>query len=75
MWRSQFIQTFLERDLPQFGVTIPARTLFRFWTMLAHYHGGVWNAAEAARSVLKEQSIADVAEAEARATGATMYFI
>lgn len=50
-WRSQFIQTFLERDLPQLGITIPARTLFRFWTMLAHYHGGVWNAAEAARSL------------------------
>lgn len=50
-WRTQFIQTFLERDLPQFGITIPARTLHRFWTMLAHYHGGVWNAAEAARSL------------------------
>ena len=45
------LQTFLERDLPQLGVTIPARTLFRFWTMLAHTHGGVWNAAEAARSL------------------------
>jgi len=51
VWRSQFIQTFLERDLPQFGITIPARTLFRFWTMLAHYHGGVWNSAEAARAL------------------------
>lgn len=51
VWRQQFIQTYLERDLPQLGVTIPATTLLRFWTMLAHYHGGIWNAAEAARSL------------------------
>lgn len=51
VWRQQFVQTFLERDLPQLGITIPAETLLRFWTMLAHYHGGVWNAAEAARSL------------------------
>jgi predicted AAA+ superfamily ATPase len=51
VWRQQFIHTYLERDLPQLGITIPAATLFRFWTMLAHYHGGVWNAAEAARSL------------------------
>jgi predicted AAA+ superfamily ATPase len=51
IWRRQFIQTYLERDLPQLGITIPAVTLLRFWTMLAHYHGGVWNAAEAARSL------------------------
>jgi predicted AAA+ superfamily ATPase len=51
VWRQQFIQTYLERDVPQLGVTIPASTLFRFWTMLAHYHGGIWNAAEAARSM------------------------
>jgi len=51
IWRRQFIQTFLERDLPQLGSTIPAATLFRFWTMVSHYHGGVWNAAEAARSL------------------------
>ena len=50
-WRQQFIQTYLGRDLPQLGVTIPAATLLRFWTMLAHYHGGIWNAAEAARSL------------------------
>lgn len=50
-WRRQFIQTFLERDLPQLGVTIPAPALLRFWTMLAHYHGQVWNAAEPARSL------------------------
>jgi predicted AAA+ superfamily ATPase len=50
-WRKNFIQTFLERDLPQWGVHIPANTLFRFWAMLAHYHGQVWNAAEPARSL------------------------
>ena len=49
-WRRSFIRTFLERDLPQLGVTIPAETLRRFWTMLAHYHGQVWNGAEMARA-------------------------
>jgi predicted AAA+ superfamily ATPase len=51
MWREDFIRTFLERDIPQFGITIPAETLRRFWTMVAHYHGQVWNAAEFARSL------------------------
>lgn len=51
MWRRQFVQTFLERDLPQLGVMVPASTLLRFWTMLAHYHGNVWNAAEPARAL------------------------
>jgi len=51
VWRDQFVRTFLERELPQLGVTVPAATLHRFWTMLAHYHGGLWNAAEAARSL------------------------
>jgi predicted AAA+ superfamily ATPase len=50
-WRKNFVQTFLERDLPQFGINIPAHTLLRFWTMLAHYHGQLWNAAELARSL------------------------
>ncbi|MHB1586424.1 MAG: ATP-binding protein [Acidiferrobacteraceae bacterium] len=50
-WRQQFIQTFLERDLPLFGIHIPAPALLRFWTMLAHYHGNLWNAAEPARSL------------------------
>lgn len=50
-WRRQFIQTFLERDLPQLGITIPTPALMRFWTMLAHYHGQRWNAAEPARSL------------------------
>lgn len=49
-WRLDFVSTFLERDLPQLGVSIPAATMRRFWTMLAHYHGQVWNASEFARS-------------------------
>jgi hypothetical protein len=57
-WRRSFVQTFLERDLPQLGVTIPAATLFRFWSMLAHYHGQIWNAAEAARSLQVSESTA-----------------
>jgi len=51
IWRKQFIQTFLERDLVQWGINTPAVTLLRFWTMLAHYHGQTWNAAEPARSL------------------------
>ena len=46
VWRRQFVQTFLERDLPVFGIRVPAPTLLRFWTMLAHTHGQIWNAAE-----------------------------
>jgi len=49
-WRDQYIATFLERDLPQLGITIPSATLRRFWTMLCHYHGQVINQAEFARS-------------------------
>ncbi len=51
VWRNQFIQTFLERDMPQLGITIPSVTLRRFWTMVAHYHGQIWNGAELARSL------------------------
>lgn len=51
VWRQQFVRTYLERDLPRLGIAIPASTLLRFWMMLAHYHGGIWNAAEAARSL------------------------
>jgi uncharacterized protein len=50
-WRRNFIQTVIERDLPQLGVQAPAPLLLRFWTMLAHYHGKIWNAAEPARSL------------------------
>lgn len=50
-WREQMILTFLERDVPQLGINVPATTLRRFWTMVAHYHGGIWNNAEPARSL------------------------
>lgn len=50
-WRRLFVRIFLERDLPQLGVTIPSVALLRFWTMLAHFHGQKWNAAEPARSL------------------------
>ena len=50
-WRKSFIRTFLERDLPQLGIGVPATTMRRFWTMVAHYHGNRWNAAEVARSM------------------------
>ena len=49
-WRRSFVQTFLERDLPQLGVRTPAETLHRFWSMLAHYHAQTWNGAEIARA-------------------------
>lgn len=50
-WRKQFLQTFVERDLPQLGIRIPAMAVRRFWNMLAHYHGQTWNAAELARAL------------------------
>jgi len=50
-WRSQFIQALLERDLPQWGIRVPATALRRFWTILAHYHGQTWNGADAARTL------------------------
>jgi len=50
-WRKSFVRTLLERDFPQWGVRVPAAALQRFWTMLAHYHGQVWNAAEPARAL------------------------
>lgn len=50
-WREAFIRTFLEQDIPQLGITIPAPAMRRFWTMLAHYHGQTWNASELARSM------------------------
>lgn len=57
-WRDDFIRTFLERDIPQLGLKMGAETLRRFWTMLAHYHGQVWNAAELARSLGSSESTA-----------------
>lgn len=55
-WRRDFVHTFLERDIPQFGFSIPSTSLFRFWSLLAHYHGQVWNAAEAARTLNVSES-------------------
>ncbi len=49
-WRRGFIRTFIERDLPQFGVRVAADTMRRFWTMLAHYHAQTWNASEFGRA-------------------------
>lgn len=57
-WRREFVQTFLERDVPQFGFTVPAFTLYRFWSMVAHYHAQVWNSAEPARALgISETSV------------------
>ncbi len=50
-WREGFIRTFLERDIPQLGISIPATAMRRFWTMLAHYHGQIWNASELGRAM------------------------
>lgn len=50
-WRQDFIRTILERDIPQLGIRIPSEALRRFWMMLAHYHGQVWNGAELARAL------------------------
>ena len=58
LWRGNFVRTFLERDIPQLGISIPAETLRRFWTMIAHYHGQVWNAAEFARAIGATQATA-----------------
>jgi predicted AAA+ superfamily ATPase len=50
-WRRDFARTFLERDIPQLGIRIPAQAMGRFWTMLANYHGQTWNASRLARSM------------------------
>ncbi len=50
-WLENFIRTFLERDIREFGVQIPAATLRRLWSMLAHYHGQIWSASEISRSL------------------------
>ena len=49
-WRRYFIQTYLERDLPQLGFTVSSVTLHRFWSMVAHRHGQIWNASDIGRS-------------------------
>lgn len=50
-WRDDYISTFLERDLANLGIRLPATTMRRFWTMLAHFHGQTWNGAELARAL------------------------
>ncbi|MBM4045373.1 MAG: ATP-binding protein [Planctomycetes bacterium] len=50
LWRENYVATFLERDIPQLGISIPAPTLRRFWVMLSHYHGQTLNYSELARS-------------------------
>jgi hypothetical protein len=57
-WRQSFMRTFLERDIPQLGINVPAEALRRFWTMVAHYHGQVWNAAEFSRSIGSSENTA-----------------
>ena len=49
-WRRQFIRTYLERDLSELGLQLPSTTMRRFWAMLAHYHGEIWNGSELARA-------------------------
>lgn len=51
IWRREFVQTFLERDIPQLGFSAPALAMHRFWSMAAHYHGQIWNSSELARSL------------------------
>ena len=50
VWLDGFVRTFLERDLPELGVRVPATAMRRFWTMLAHWHGQIWKSSEFARS-------------------------
>jgi len=57
-WRQDFIETFLSRDAARFGITLPPEGLRRFWTMLAHLHGGVLNVAELGRAVSLDQKTA-----------------
>lgn len=51
IWRREFMRTVVERDLPQLGMNVPAPAIYRFWAMLAHFHGQIWNAADPARSL------------------------
>ncbi|HLP27005.1 MAG TPA: ATP-binding protein [Candidatus Didemnitutus sp.] len=50
-WRRSFILTFLERDLSTWGIQVPTSAMFRFWSMLTHYHGQTWKATEPARAL------------------------
>ena len=58
LWRETFVETFLLQDIAQLGITVPIEALRRFWTMIAHYHGQVWNAAEFARAIGTGQAAA-----------------
>src|SRR5439155_18427806 len=55
-WRRQFLQTFLERDVPQLGIQVPALALRRFWNMLPHYHAHTWHGSELARALAVSES-------------------
>ncbi len=57
IWRDDFARTFLERDIPQLGFSIPSKAIRHFWVMVAHYHGQIWNASEFARSLGKNEKI------------------
>ena len=57
-WLEALIRTLVEREAPQLGITIPAATLRRFWSMVAHFHGQTWNSAEFARSLGSAESTA-----------------
>ena len=50
-WRQEFIRTMVERDLPQLGIAVAPAAMRRFWSMLAHYHGQIWSAADPARTL------------------------
>ena len=57
-WRENFTRTFLEQDIPLLGIRTPSETLRRFWTMLSHYHGQVWNGSELARAIGSSENMA-----------------
>ncbi|MBI3265736.1 MAG: ATP-binding protein [Chlamydiae bacterium] len=57
-WRLNFIQSFLEKDIPQLGIRIPSSALRQFWTMMAHFHGQIWNASDLGRSLGTQESTA-----------------
>ena len=63
-WRTEFVRTFLQRDVPQLGIGVPASTLDRFWAMLSHYHAQIWNGSELGRAFgVSHQSVRSYLEA------------
>ena len=64
VWRRNFVQSFLERDNPQMGIRTPAPALRRFWIMVAHFHGQVWNAADFARSLGTKEEVVPLQKIE-----------